>query len=149
MSTDGTTYPRFERDPAFTIRGIDESLAPDGSRRVGAAALPDDPDEQLAALNARAGEILTEQRIVAATTQQLQEAITLAEQDLGVTYDVIRRRRRGLADLGAGEVIVTAEDSMDVDARARLILAERGLDPLTCSQAQYLQAAEAAARVTA
>lgn len=139
-----TEYPLNDRDPRFRITMVDDDGGPGPSARL---VVPDDPDEALAALNARAGEILVSQRIVAATTKQLEDAITLAEAELGVTYDVIRRRRRGLPDVAAAEVVVRS-DSADVDVRARAILVERGLDPLRCTEGEYFDAAQAAVRGT-
>jgi hypothetical protein len=137
-----TGYPKFDGDPAFTVRGAYGSPRP---------VVADDPDEQLEALNKRAGEILTERGVVAATTQQLMDAVALAERDIGVTYDEIRARQRG-------EVPVLVEDPSTVsvlgapmaldpesvrqDLRVRAHLAARGLTLEDATQEDYLQALE-------
>lgn len=138
MST--TEYPKGRRDPAFTVRLI----APQGpgvpDLTAGAArVLPDDPDEQLAALNARAGEILTEQRIVAATTEQLTDAIVIAERELGVSYGQIRDRQRGV--VAAASVEVAGYDADDLAVRADAYIASLKLDREP-TQDEYVAAIE-------
>jgi hypothetical protein len=137
MST--TQYRKFDGDPEFVIRGADGPAV-----RV----VPEDPAGALAALNARAGEILTEQRIVAATTPQLMNAIALAEQDLGFTYGEVQDRLRGVVRAEGpamvsvhGALMEIDPESIEQDKKIAAVLAERGLTLATASQEQYLVAA--------
>jgi hypothetical protein len=130
-------FPKHDLDPRFIIGGA-AYAEPAGDQPSATAVLPADPDDLVAALNAKAGEILAGKGIVAATTPQLMAAIGEAEQRLGYRYDDLRAGRRPAAP--AAEVVV----ELDPDVVATLTdahLRSLNLDHEP-TQAEYLVAAE-------
>lgn len=128
-------YRQSASDPRFKVR-----LA------YGERAEPE-PDAQLEALRARAGEILVGKGITTATTAQLMDAVKAAEAQLGFSYNEVQDRLRGVVADDAQTVSVLGApmeinpDSIQQDLRVRAALKARGLTFETATQEEILEAA--------